>query len=90
MFGLCPAPLRVGTNPATLCGMTIEVNLPEELVARIDELAEDRGEFVVRAVTKMLRENDRGGDDQELARINSVAEELNREAEDVLEYQVIA
>ena len=69
--------------------MTIQVTLPDELVARIDNLAQDRTAFVVQAIRSLLRESETTTDAEETARINEVAEELNREAEDVLEYQVI-
>lgn len=70
--------------------MTIEVSLPEELVARIDDLGSDRSDFVAEAVRKALRESEAKPDEYEVARINKVVDELNREAEDVLEYQVLA
>ena len=82
--------LRQGTNLATLSRVNVQVNLPDELVARIDDLSADRSEFVAEAVRKALRESDQKGDEQEIARINEVADELNQEAEDVLEYQVLA
>lgn len=69
--------------------MNVQVNLPDELVARIDDLSTDRSEFVAEAVRRALRESDQKVDEQEIARINEVADELNREAEDVLEYQVL-
>ena len=70
--------------------MTIQVSLPDELVARIDSVTDDRGAFVVEAVRSLLRESEHGSEAEEIARINAAADELNREAEDVLEYQVIA
>jgi metal-responsive CopG/Arc/MetJ family transcriptional regulator len=70
--------------------MTIQVSLPDELVARIDGVADDRAGFVVNAVRQALRQSERPIDDSEVARINELAEELNREADDVLEYQVIS
>lgn len=69
--------------------MTIQVMLPDELVARIDSLTEDRSAFVVEAIRSLLRESETTNDAEETARINEVAGELNREAEDVFEYQVI-
>lgn len=69
--------------------MTIQVNLPDELVAKIDSITHDRAAFVVAAVRSRLRESKPNSDAEEIARINRVADELNREAEDVLEYQVI-
>jgi len=82
--------LRTGTIPATLSGVTIQVDLPEDLVARIDDLSSDRSGFVAEAVRKALRETQSETDEHEIARINEVVDELNREAEDVLEYQVFA
>ena len=69
--------------------MTIQVTLPDDLVARIDNLTGDRAAFVVDAIRSFLRETETATDADEIARINSAADELNREAEDVLEYQVI-
>lgn len=69
--------------------MTIQVNLPDELLARIDRVTQDRAAFVVEAVRHFLRESEPNRDAEETARINEVADELNREAADVLEYQVI-
>jgi metal-responsive CopG/Arc/MetJ family transcriptional regulator len=69
--------------------MTIQVDLPEDIVARIDSLTEDRAAFVVEAVRNLLREAEPAGGLDETARINEIADELNREAADVLEYQVI-
>ena len=68
--------------------MTIQISLPDELVARIDSVTDDRAGFVAEAVRHVLRESDRR-DANETTRINELAEELNREAADVLEYQVI-
>jgi len=70
--------------------VTIQVNLPDDLVARIDDLSSNRSEFVAEAVRKALRESETGTNEHEIARINEVVDELNREAEDVLEYQVLA
>jgi polyhydroxyalkanoate synthesis regulator phasin len=81
--------LRSGTIPATLSYVNVQVNLPDELVARIDDLSTDRSEFVAEAVRRALRESDQKVDEQEIARINEVVDELNREAEEVLEYQVL-
>ena len=69
--------------------MTIQVTLPDDLVARIDHLTGDRAAFVVDAIRSFLRETETATDVDEITRINSAADELNREAEDVLEYQVI-
>jgi metal-responsive CopG/Arc/MetJ family transcriptional regulator len=69
--------------------MTVHVNLPDELVAKIDLITRDRAAFVLEAVRSRLRESNQNSDAEEIARINQVADQLNREAEDVLEYQVI-
>lgn len=69
--------------------MTIHVTLPDELVAKIDSISPDRDAFVVEAVRSRLRGSEQSSESEEIARINAVADELNREAEDVLEYQVI-
>jgi len=69
--------------------MTIEVTLPDDLVARIDDLAADRTAFVVEAIRNLLRESETITDAAEIARINDAADELNREGEDVLEYQAV-
>ena len=68
--------------------MTIQVNLPEDLITRIDSIAGDRDQFIVDAIRQVLRKSKRS-DDDEVALINSVADELNAEAEDVLEYQAL-
>ena len=81
--------MRPDTIPATLPHVNVRVNLPDDLVARIDDLSSDRSAFVAEAVRRALRESDRRGDEQEIARINEVADELNREAEDILEYQAL-
>lgn len=86
---LC-GPLQPGKFPATLPRVSIQVNLPDDLVARIDDLSTDRSAFVAEAVRRALRETEQQADEHEIARINEVADELNREAEDVLEYQVFA
>lgn len=68
--------------------MTVHVNLPDDLIEQIDHVAVDRSAFVAEAVKRMLRESMESPRD-EIARINDLSEELNREGEDVLEYQVI-
>lgn len=75
---------------ATLFGMSVQVSLPDELAAKIDDLATDRTAFVAEAVRRLLYESHLRGNVDETARINELADELNREAEDVLEYQVIS
>ena len=81
--------LLSGPILATLPPVTIQLNLPDELVARIDSVTRDRAAFVLEAVRSRLRESERNSDVDEIARINAVVDDLNREAEDVLEYQVI-
>jgi metal-responsive CopG/Arc/MetJ family transcriptional regulator len=70
--------------------MSVQVTIPDDLAERIDDVAADRTAFVTEAVRRLLRESSQPTIDDEVARINEVADELNREAEDVLEYQVIA
>lgn len=69
--------------------MTVQVDLPEDLIEQIDHVAADRSAFVAEAVKRMLRGAGEPAAD-EVERINAIAEELNREAVDVLEYQVIS
>lgn len=66
--------------------MTVRVELPDDLVAEIDRITDDREALVVAAVRLMLRRTTREPRADDVARINEFAEELNREAEDVLEY----
>ncbi len=68
--------------------MSVQVTLPDDLARQIDQVAPDRSAFVSEAVKRMLRESSEATRD-EIARINELSDELNREAEDVLEYQVI-
>ncbi len=71
--------------------MSVQVSLPDDLAEQIDHVAADRTTFVAEAVRRLLRESATDVSlDDEVARINEVADELNREAEDVLEYQVIS
>ena len=57
-------------------------------MAQIDEINPDRASFIEEAVRRLLRDS-RDPDGDEVDRINALADELNREAEDVLEYQVV-
>ena len=66
----------------------MQVGLPDDLAEQIDHVGADRSAFVAEAVKRMLRESTQSGEN-EIDRINELAEELNREAQDVLEYQVI-
>jgi len=70
--------------------MTVQVSLPEDLAQEIDHVTHDRDAFVAEAVRRLLHESPEDTAENEVARINEVADELNREAEDVLEYQVIS
>lgn len=70
--------------------MSVSVSLPDDLAEQIDHIAADRTAFVTEAVRRLLRESSVATTDDEIARINEFADELNREAEDVLEYQVIS
>jgi metal-responsive CopG/Arc/MetJ family transcriptional regulator len=69
--------------------MTIQVNLPADLIAKIDSISSDRDRFIADAIRQVLRKSARS-DDEEVARINAVADELNAEAADVLEYQALS
>ncbi len=65
------------------------MTLPDDLAEQIDHVAADRTAFVTEAVRRLLRDSSGTPAADEVGRINAVAEELNREADDVLEYQVI-
>lgn len=66
------------------------MTLPDDLAQQIDHVGADRTAFVAEAVRRLLRESPEAPTNDEVARINEIADELNREAEDVLEYQVIS
>jgi metal-responsive CopG/Arc/MetJ family transcriptional regulator len=83
-------PLRIGAIVAYCCRMSVQVSLPDDLAAQIDDVATDRTAFVAEAVRRLLRQSSATNTHSEVARLNEVADELNREAEDVLEYQVIS
>lgn len=70
--------------------MSVQVSLPEELAARIDDVTDDRAQFVAEAVRRFLRDSAQRSDRSEIDRINAFADALNEEAEDVLEYQVLS
>ena len=70
--------------------MSVQITLPDDLAEQIDHVASDRTAFVAEAVRRLLHDSPELNAQDEIARINEVADELNREAEDVLEYQVIA
>ena len=69
--------------------MSVQITLPDDLAEQIDHVTEDRTAFVAEAVRRLLRDSSSGAPVDEVARINEVADDLNREALDVLEYQVI-
>jgi hypothetical protein len=69
--------------------MSVQVTLSDELAAKIDSVAPDRAAFVDAAVRRMLRDSEPAMATDEIEKINKVADELNAEAEDVLQYQVI-
>jgi metal-responsive CopG/Arc/MetJ family transcriptional regulator len=75
---------------AYLDGMSVQIALPDDLAEQIDHVATDRTSFVTEAVRRLLRDSSDAPPEDEVARINQFADELNREAEDVLEYQVIS
>jgi Arc/MetJ-type ribon-helix-helix transcriptional regulator len=68
--------------------MSIQATLPDELVAQIDDVSSDRNAFVTEAIRRQLRKTPSSVD--ETARINELADELNKGASEVLEYQVIS
>jgi len=82
--------LHLGAILAYCSGMSVQVSLPDDLAEQIDDVAADRTAFVTEAVRRLLRESSEVTKGDEVARINEVADELNREAEDVLEYQVFS
>jgi len=69
--------------------MMVELPLPEDLVAAIDQRTKDRGKFIIAAIRRMLATDSFGRDRAELEKINAHAAELNEEAGDVLAFQVI-
>lgn len=83
-------PLHLGGILATVPDMSVQVTLPDDLAEQIDQVAADRTEFVAEAVRRLLRESPEVTTGDDVALIDEVADELNREAEDVLEYQVIS
>lgn len=67
----------------------VTVQIPEDLAAEIDDVSKDRSGFVAEAVCHALRERSIRQVADDAAQIDAVADELNDEASDVLEYQVI-
>ena len=82
--------MRPGPDLAYLDRMSVQITLPDDLAEQIDHVATDRTAFVAEAVRRLLRDSSESTMEDEVARINEFADELNREAEDVLEYQVIS
>ena len=70
----------------------ISITLSRNLLKAIDQLAgsrHSRSAFIERILRRYLRERARATiHARDLERINRAADRLNREAEDVLEYQV--
>ncbi|HEY3742555.1 MAG TPA: hypothetical protein VGL53_22050 [Bryobacteraceae bacterium] len=66
------------------------VTLPSTLLEEIDRQDKNRSAFLERAAQMYLAESaKRERDARDLAIINRNAERLNREAEDVLDYQTL-
>ncbi len=64
------------------------VTLPDDLLAAIDRTGSDRSQFVESAARRYLAETDKAhGSAADAAILEQVADHLNREAADVLEYQ---
>jgi len=82
--------LRHGAFLAYLDSMSVQITLPDDLAEQIDHVATDRTAFVAEAVRRLLRDSSETPLEDDVAQINRFADELNREAEDVLEYQVIS
>ncbi len=70
--------------------MSVHITIPDDLAEQIDHVATDRTAFVTEAVRRLLRDTPTSTLEDEVALINQFADELNREAEEVLEYQVIS
>jgi metal-responsive CopG/Arc/MetJ family transcriptional regulator len=68
------------------------VTLSRDVLAQVDRLAgtkHSRSAFIERVLRKYLRDRSRAAlHARDLQRINRAAERLNREAADVLEYQI--
>ena len=69
--------------------MAVRVPLPDDLMDAVDRQTTDRVAFVIEAIRRHLREQPPNGDRAELDRLNAHAEELNREAAEVLEFQAL-
>jgi metal-responsive CopG/Arc/MetJ family transcriptional regulator len=70
--------------------MSVQITLPDDLARQIDHVATDRTAFVAEAVRRLLRDSSDSTLEDDVAQINQHADELNREADDVLEYQVMS
>jgi metal-responsive CopG/Arc/MetJ family transcriptional regulator len=70
--------------------MSVQITIPDDLAEQIDHVATDRTAFVAEAVRRLLHDATAATLEDEVARINQFADELNREAENVLEYQVLS
>jgi metal-responsive CopG/Arc/MetJ family transcriptional regulator len=82
--------LPLGAFLAYFDRMSVHIAIPDDLAEQIDHVATDRTAFVAEAVRRLLRDASTSTLEEEVARINQFADELNQEAEDVLEYQVIS
>jgi len=64
------------------------VTLPKNLLERIDRVESNRSALIERAVVRYLAELERAAREAEdLRLLNRHADRLNKEAEDVLDYQ---
>ena len=82
--------LHLGAFLAYFDDVSVHITIPDDLAEQIDHVATDRTAFVTEAVRRLLRDTSPSTLEDEVARINQFADELNREAEDVLEYQVLS
>ncbi|HET8796689.1 MAG TPA: hypothetical protein VFO89_03320, partial [Thermoanaerobaculia bacterium] len=80
--------MHLGAFLAYFVDVSVHIAIPDDLAEQIDHVATDRTAFVTEAVRRLLRDTSPSTLEDEVARINQFADELNREAEDVLEYQV--
>jgi predicted transcriptional regulator len=73
--------------------VTASLQLSEDLLAAVDERARrqngDRSSVIEAAVRAFIVTPDRGAGSADLEILNRQAEPLNREAEDVLAYQIL-
>jgi metal-responsive CopG/Arc/MetJ family transcriptional regulator len=69
--------------------MTIQVNLPEDLITKFKSTSGDGDQVTTEAIRQVLRKSKRS-DAEEVALINAVVDELNAEAADTLEYQALS